>query len=154
VLFGVNIVAKLVLDIVGVAAGGNTSAVGQSLVFTLGLTLLGEALVLLVRSGAARGSISPRSSTAAQVSDGRSDFGSSRPSRVNSVENNPPTPLTAHRSDVADRPRRSVDHARRTLISTPAPSTSLVDVIGQHHRDHRERHARYRSSGTNDFKAV
>jgi hypothetical protein len=141
VLFGVNIIAKLVLDIVDVAAGGNASAVGQSLVFTLGLTLLGEALVLLVRSGAAHGWISPRSSTAAQVSDGRSDFASPRPPRVNSVETNLPTPRTAHRRDAAYRPRRSVDHAGRDLTSSPIPSPSLVDAIWQHHGDHRERHA-------------
>jgi hypothetical protein len=49
-LFAGNIVAKLVLDVVGVAAGASTSAVGKSLVFTLGLTLLAEAAILRLRS--------------------------------------------------------------------------------------------------------
>jgi hypothetical protein len=52
-LFAANIVAKLVLDLIGVAAGGSASAAGKSLVFTLGLTLLGEAAVLWIRSGGA-----------------------------------------------------------------------------------------------------
>jgi hypothetical protein len=50
-LFVANLVAKLVLDLIGVAMGGTTSEVGKSLVFTLGLTLLGEAAVLWMRSG-------------------------------------------------------------------------------------------------------
>jgi hypothetical protein len=54
-LFGGNIAAKLVLDLIGIAAGSTASAVGKSLVFTLGLTLLAEAIVLLVRSGGAAG---------------------------------------------------------------------------------------------------
>ena len=62
-LFASNIVAKLVLDLVGVATGGNASAVGKSLVFTLGLTLLGEALVLWIRTEA-------RQESAAAVSRG------------------------------------------------------------------------------------
>jgi hypothetical protein len=53
VLFCVNIAAKLVLDIIGVAAGETFSTAGKSLIFTLGLTLVGEAIVLSVRSGAA-----------------------------------------------------------------------------------------------------
>jgi hypothetical protein len=43
ILFGSNLVAKLALDLVGVAAGGTASAVGKSLVLTFGLTLLGRA---------------------------------------------------------------------------------------------------------------
>ena len=59
-LFAANIVAKLVLDLIGVAAGVSASAVGKSLVFTLGLTLLGEAVVLWMRSGGATALINPR----------------------------------------------------------------------------------------------
>ena len=55
ILFVGNLAAKLVLDLIGVAAGSTTSAVGKSLVLTLGLTLLGEAAVLWVRSGGATG---------------------------------------------------------------------------------------------------
>jgi hypothetical protein len=50
-LFGINIVGKLILDLLGTTAGGTASAVGKSLIFTLGLTLLGEALSLLFRTG-------------------------------------------------------------------------------------------------------
>ncbi len=53
ILFFANVVGKLVLDLVGIAAGGTTSAVESSLVFTFGLTLLGEAVVLWLRSGSA-----------------------------------------------------------------------------------------------------
>ncbi|HXL94295.1 MAG TPA: hypothetical protein VN969_35645 [Streptosporangiaceae bacterium] len=52
VLFCVNIAAKLVLDVIGVAAGETFSTAGKSLIFTLGLTLVGEAIVLSLRSGA------------------------------------------------------------------------------------------------------
>jgi hypothetical protein len=53
ILFAVNIAAKLVLDVIGVAAGETFSTAGKSLIFTLGLTLVGEAIVLSLRSGAA-----------------------------------------------------------------------------------------------------
>jgi hypothetical protein len=52
-LFAVNITTKLLLDLIGIAAGGNASSVSKSLIFTLGLSLLGEAIVLLIRSGGA-----------------------------------------------------------------------------------------------------
>jgi hypothetical protein len=55
VLFVGNLAAKLVLDLIGIAAGSTTSAVGQSLVLTLGLTLLGEAAVVWLRTGGAAG---------------------------------------------------------------------------------------------------
>jgi hypothetical protein len=62
VLFAGNIVAKLVLDLVGVAAGGSTAAAGRSLVLTFGLTLLGEAAVLWLRSEGSGLLRSPQSS--------------------------------------------------------------------------------------------
>jgi hypothetical protein len=49
-LFVGNLMAKLALDLVGVAAGASASAVGKSLVLTFGLTLLGEAAILWLRS--------------------------------------------------------------------------------------------------------
>jgi hypothetical protein len=55
ILFAANIAAKLVLDFIGVAAGSGTSVVGKSLVFTFGLTLLGEAVVIWIRTGGATG---------------------------------------------------------------------------------------------------
>jgi hypothetical protein len=51
-LFVGNLVAKLAVDLVGVAAGASTAALGRSLVLTFGLTLLGEALVVWFRSEA------------------------------------------------------------------------------------------------------
>lgn len=51
-LFVGNLGAKLVLDLIGVAAGGG-SAVGRSLVLTFGLTLLGEAVIVWLRTGGA-----------------------------------------------------------------------------------------------------
>lgn len=50
-LFAANIMVKVILDAIGLAAGMSFSTVGQSLVFTLGLTLVGEAIVLFARSG-------------------------------------------------------------------------------------------------------
>jgi hypothetical protein len=41
-----------VLDVIGVAAGETFATAGKSLIFTLGLTLVGEAIVLSMRSGA------------------------------------------------------------------------------------------------------
>jgi len=52
-LFAVNIAAKLVLDLIGVAAGLSTSTVGKSLLLSFGLTLLGEAVVIWMRTGGA-----------------------------------------------------------------------------------------------------
>ena len=50
-LFVTNLAIKLALDLVGVATGGSSSSVTKSLIFTLGLTLTGEALVLFMRTG-------------------------------------------------------------------------------------------------------
>ena len=50
IVFGVNIVAKLILDVAGVAMGGTTTALTSSVLLSLGLTLLGEALVVFMRS--------------------------------------------------------------------------------------------------------
>ena len=52
-LFAANLLAKLALDLAGVAAGETAAVAGQSLILTLGLTLLGEAAVIWYRSGGA-----------------------------------------------------------------------------------------------------
>jgi len=54
-VFATTIVTKVVIDVVGVAAGGSRSVLTTSLVFSLGLTLLGEAGVVWLRSGALTG---------------------------------------------------------------------------------------------------
>jgi hypothetical protein len=46
VIFAVNIVAKLALDVAGVALGGSTSGVTASLLLAVGLMLVGEAAVV------------------------------------------------------------------------------------------------------------
>jgi hypothetical protein len=52
-LFAALLLVKLALDLAGVAAGETAAAAGQSLILTLGLTLLGEAAVIWYRSGGA-----------------------------------------------------------------------------------------------------
>jgi len=51
-VFAGTIASKLAVDVIGVAAGGTLRALSSSLVFTLGLTLLGEAAIVWVRSQA------------------------------------------------------------------------------------------------------
>jgi hypothetical protein len=60
ILFGGNIAAKLVLDLIDIAAGSTSSAVGKSLLLTFGLTLLGEAIVIWARTGGATGLLNPQ----------------------------------------------------------------------------------------------
>jgi hypothetical protein len=50
VVFLATLAAKLALDAVGVAAGGTFAVLSSSLVFTLGLSLLGEAAVVWLRA--------------------------------------------------------------------------------------------------------
>jgi hypothetical protein len=50
VLFATNLLAKLALDVGGVAAGGTRSVLTSSIVLSLGLTLLGEAAVVWLRA--------------------------------------------------------------------------------------------------------
>jgi hypothetical protein len=49
-VFVVNVLAKLALDAGGVAAGGSTAALTSSILLSLGLTLLGEAVVIWFRT--------------------------------------------------------------------------------------------------------
>jgi hypothetical protein len=51
-VLAVNVLAKLALDAGGVAAGGTSSALSSSILLSLGLTLLGEAAIVLLRSQA------------------------------------------------------------------------------------------------------
>jgi hypothetical protein len=52
VVFAVNVLSKLALDASGVAAGGTTAALSSSILLSLGLTLLGEAVVVWQRAQA------------------------------------------------------------------------------------------------------
>jgi hypothetical protein len=74
-VFAGNVLAKLALDAVGVAAGGTTAALTSSILLSLGLTLLGEAAVVWFRSqsltAAGPGSwAGPRTSTGPDTSGG------------------------------------------------------------------------------------
>jgi hypothetical protein len=50
VVFAVNVLSKLALDAGGVAAGAGAAALSSSILLTLGLTLLGEAVVVWHRA--------------------------------------------------------------------------------------------------------
>jgi hypothetical protein len=52
-LFAANLLIKLGLDVAGIAVGEPIAAATQSLILSLGLTLLGEAAVVWYRSGGA-----------------------------------------------------------------------------------------------------
>jgi len=74
-VFAGNVLAKLALDAVGVAAGGTTAALTSSILLSFGLTLLGEAAVVWFRSqsltAAGPGSWGgPRTSTGPDTSGG------------------------------------------------------------------------------------
>jgi hypothetical protein len=66
ILFVGNLVAKLVLDLIGIAAGGSTSAVEKALLLAFGLTLLGEVFVVWMRTGGTTGLLDPLRATTAQ----------------------------------------------------------------------------------------
>jgi hypothetical protein len=66
ILFTANIAAKIMLDLIGLAAGGSSSAVGKSLILTFGLTLLGEAVVIGMRTSDSTRSLTPRRSLATE----------------------------------------------------------------------------------------
>jgi hypothetical protein len=51
VILVTNVAAKLALDGVGVLAGGTRAALSSSILLSLGLTLLGEAAIVWMRSG-------------------------------------------------------------------------------------------------------
>jgi hypothetical protein len=59
IIFAVNVLSKLALDAGGVVAGGTTAALSSSILLSLGLTLLGEAVVVWQRAQ----SLTPESAT-------------------------------------------------------------------------------------------
>jgi hypothetical protein len=50
IVFAVNVLAKLALDGFGVAAGGTSSALSSSILLSLGLAFLGEAVIVWLRA--------------------------------------------------------------------------------------------------------
>jgi hypothetical protein len=172
ILFVGNLVAKLVLDLIGVAAGSTTSAVGKSLLLTFGLTLLGEAIVVWMRTGGATGLLNPPRATTAQPrqpsTDSFLDVSSpAEPSiryQLDDQANTPaPSPSTVAPNDgpVSRSPslhdgidwlRQQIDQPGEKLASSTTPSRSLADAIEHHHNhhhhhkhDHGHRHERERS---------
>ena len=87
-VFAGNVLAKLALDAVGVAAGGTTSALTSSILLSFGLTLLGEAAVVWFRSqsltGAGPGSWTGPGASAGPGTSGGSGSGQYRGSVRNS----------------------------------------------------------------------
>ena len=81
-VFAGNVLAKLALDAVGVAAGGTTSALTSSILLSLGLTLLGEAAVVWFSSqsltGAGPGSWTGPGASAGPGTSGGSGSGQYR----------------------------------------------------------------------------
>jgi hypothetical protein len=109
-LFAGSVAAKLVLDLIGIAAGSASSAVGKSLLLTLGLTLLGEAVVIWMRTGGATGLLNPPRPTAA-------------PARQ------PPTDRFVDPTPPAESPASSTTAAR-----------GLADALERHHDRHHDHH--------------
>jgi hypothetical protein len=164
-LFAANVVAKLVLDLIGVAAGASAAAAGKSLVFTLGLTLLAEAAVLWMRSGGATTLLNSRPATTGQAKDahpGPPQLSSARfndvipvaePSARYQMDDQTDRPALAHAAveqrgeptwrspnmqDGIDWLRRQVDQPVETPASTTTLSRSVVDAIAQHHDRHHD----------------
>jgi hypothetical protein len=163
ILFVGNLVAKLVLDLIGVAAGGTTSAVGKSLLLTFGLTLLGEAIVVWMRTGGATGLLNPPRATAAQPRQ-------PSPDRYIDVTSPAEPPIRYHVDDQANTPARSpravapndgpvwrspslhdgidwlsrqIDQPGEKLASSTTLSRGLADAIEHrhnHHHDHKHEH--------------
>jgi hypothetical protein len=124
ILFGVNIVAKLVLDLIGVAAGGSGSAAGKSLIFTLGLNLLAEAGVLWMRSGAGATPLNSRPATTAMNDQ------TGRPAW---------SPGGIEQNDTGNSPQQPINQPEARSASETAVSRGLAAAIG-HHQNHHERH--------------
>jgi hypothetical protein len=133
-LFAANIVAKLVLDVIGVAAGGSTSAVGKSLVFTLGLTLLGEAVVLWMRSGGATTQLNSRPATSGQARDARPVPLRPRQPTAHRLDDTTSIAEPSSRYEIDDR----ADRPSQSLAGTAAVARSVVDAIAEHHGHHHD----------------
>ena len=126
----VNIAAKIVLDLIGVAAGGNGSAVGKSLMLTFGLTLLGEAIVIGMRANGTTRSVNPRRSVAAE----------SHPTRTPRSSASPTSPASS-RADV-DPAARTINQPAEHPVTGSAANGGIVAAIQAHHARHEDRHDR------------
>jgi hypothetical protein len=141
ILFVGNLAAKLVLDLVGIVAGSTSSAVGKSLLLTLGLTLLGEAIVIWMRTGGATGLLDLSRAGTAQPR---------QPTTHRFIDETRPTePFSRYQTDdqanTATPPREPVTPEFEPV----GRSGNLADALERHHNhrdhDHRHRHGRERS---------
>jgi hypothetical protein len=123
-LFGVNIVAKLALDLIGVAAGSSASAAGKSLIFTLGLNLLAEAGVLWMRSGAGTTPLNSR-----PASTGMNDQ-TRRPAW---------SPAGIEQNNTVNWSQQPINQPEALAASETTASRVLTAVV-LHHQNHHERH--------------
>ena len=126
ILFGSNIVAKLVLDLIGIAAGGSGSAVGKSLLLTFGLTLLGEAIVIWVRTQGATGLVNP---PRVRSDQGRDGFAHGTP---------PPAPSTRYQTD--DRANATVPSREAVAAGSTTAARTVADALIEHHQNHHDKH--------------
>ncbi len=113
-LFAANLVVKVILDAVGVAAGMSFSTVGNSLVFTLGLTLLGEAIVLFMRSGGATGLLNTSGNGTTQSGQPRRKerANSETPFSDSTYNNDAIRPTALHAGNTPESLRRSRPNLR------------------------------------------
>jgi hypothetical protein len=127
ILFVGNLGAKLVLDLIGIASGSTSSVVGKSLLLTFGLTLLGEAIVLWMRTGDATRLLTPPRVATAQ-------------------SRQPSTGRSSNLHDGVDWLRRQIDQPTEKPTSSTTSSPSLAEAIehhhNHHHHDHRHDHRR------------
>jgi len=158
-LFVGNIAAKLVLDLIGVAAGSSSSAVGKSLVLTFGLTLLGEAIVIWARTGGATGLLNPPRTSSDGLGRVTPPRGPSPRYQTNDQATTPvPSPAAVAAQDApvwrpssvhdgADWLRRQIDQPEEqpATSATPARTSttaarSLADAAIEHHHNHHDHH--------------
>ena len=109
-LFVGNLAIKLILDVAGLAAGSPSSAVGKSLVLTFGLTLLGEAVILWLRTSATSRAFNPPRAPRAQPR---------RPSTDRVSDATPAGPVAAR---------------------APTAARDLGNALASHHERHQQRH--------------
>jgi hypothetical protein len=138
-LFATNLVVKLIFDAVGVATGSPFATVDKSLVLTLGLTLLGEAIVLFVRSGAATGLINNGISGATPTPSTPTPSTPTRPTPTNGFSDNRPNLRGGAVSWLRQQATERVASRSNTNAARPSP-TDDAPSDRHHHHDHHHNH--------------
>lgn len=120
------IVARIVLTVIAHGAGGAAGAGTNSLMLTLGLSLLAEAAVIAPRALSTGLPLAP--------SQGRRE---SRPAPQLADE---PAWQSPRAHDGADRTRRQINVTPEQPASETTTVQGLTGALKQHHEDHRQRH--------------